>query len=418
MKLSDMIESRGAIVARMDSAHKADDNGAFESAETELRNIDAKLDRQRKIDAADRAEPGTPIHGDQKLESELHNRFSIIRAMAMQSGMTGHDYGFEREVQPELVKRANRTAEGVLVPTEIFLEKRVTTTALPAGGPGGNLIATELHGEMYFDRLRAALRVGSLGATVLNGLVGNIDIPGLKTSVTTGWVAENSALSASDAEFRKVSMTPKHAGGITELSRNMLQQTSPDIEQLVRNDFAIVLATLIDAAAISGTGASNQPLGILNTSGIGSLAMGTNGAAWTADASRDLIGKVDIANAPGTSRGFLTNNKVKVATSKLKDGQGNYFGTGADGIWAGERAEYSSNVPSNLTKGTGTNLSAVIYGDWAQLLIGYWSAFDLLVNPYESTAYAKGNVSIRAMMTCDVAVRYAEAFAASNDVIA
>lgn len=119
-----------------------------------------------------------------------------------------------------------------------------------------------------------------------------------------------------------------------------------------------------------------------------------------------------------TSRAFLTNNKVKVATSKLRDGQGNYLGYGPEGVFAGERVEFSGNVPSNLTKGTGTNLSAVLCGDWSQLLIGYWSAFDLLVNPYESTAYAKGNVSVRAMLTCDIAVRYAEAFAASTDVVA
>ena len=52
------------------------------------------------------------------------------------------------------------------------------------------------------------------------------------------------------------------------------------------------------------------------------------------------------------------------------------------------------------------------------MLSGYWSAFDLLVNPYESAAYAKGNVQVRAMMTCDIAVRYAESFSAAKDIIA
>lgn len=418
MKTSDLIEQRGAIVARMNTAHEADDNAAFGSAETELRAIDDKLNRARTIDALERAEPGNVITGDGKLETELRSRFSIVRAMALQAGITGHDYGFEREVQPDLVKRAGRAAEGILVPTEIFLEKRVLTTTTPAGGAGGNLIATELHGEMYFDRLRASLKVGSLGATVLNGLVGNIDIPGLKTSVTAGWVAENTALASSDMAFRKVSMTPKHAGGITEMSRNMLQQTSRDVEQLVRDDFAQVLASIVDAAAIAGTGTANQPLGLLNTPGIDSVALGTNGLSYSADASRDLIGKIDIADGPNTSRAFLSNNKVKTSALKLKDGQGNYLGFGPNGVFAGERVEFSSNVPSNLTKGTGANLSAVIYGDWSQLLIGYWSAFDLLVNPYESTAYAKGNVSVRAMLTCDTAVRYVEAFAATQDVVA
>ena len=416
MKTQELLEQRTAIVARMQTAHSADDDTAFNTAQTELRSIDTKLERQRTIDTLERVESGTPITGDAKLTSELRNRFSLVRAIAMQSGLGGHDFGFEREVQGELAKRAGKAPEGVLAPMELFLEKRVLTTTLPATGPGGNLVATELHGELYFDRLRAAMKVQALGATVLSGLVGNVDIPGLKTSATAGWVAENAALTASDQEYRKVSMTPKHAGAITELSRNMLQQTTPDIEMLVRNDFALLLADAVDKAAISGTGAGAQPRGILNTAGIGDVPMGTNVLAMTVDTPADVMGKVAIADAPATSRGFLTNNKVMVAAMKLKDSQGRPFGLPQ--VFQNERAEYSSNVPSNLTKGSGTNLSALIYGNWADLLIGYWSAFDLLVNPFEATAYPKGNVSVRAMLTCDVAVRYAESFSASKDIIA
>ncbi|MEP7222654.1 MAG: phage major capsid protein [Novosphingobium sp.] len=266
MKTSDLIEQRGAIVARMNTAHAADDNEAFNAAESELRSHDAKLDRARKIDAADRFETGDPIMGDAKLSGELHKRFSLVRAMAMQAGIGGHDVGFEREVQSELLKRAGKVSDGgVLVPMEVFLEKRVLTTTTPSGAVGGNLIATELHGELFFDRLRAALKVQSLGATVLSGLTGNIDIPGLKDSVTGGWVAEDTALTGSTPGFKKVSLSPKHAGGLTEISRNMLMQSSVDIENLVRNDFAQVLAAIVDRAAITGSGTGAEPKGILNT---------------------------------------------------------------------------------------------------------------------------------------------------------
>jgi HK97 family phage major capsid protein len=415
MKTNELQEQRAALLERMQSAHAGDDQNGFETAQSELKTIEDKLKRQGIIDAAERREAGTPIAGDAKLTSELRTRFSMVRAMAMQAGLSGVDFGFEREVQGELATRAGRASQGVFAPMECF-ERRVITSTLPAGGPGSNLIANELHGEMYFDTLRNAMRVQALGATVLGGLTGNIDIPGLKASATSGWVAENAALTASDAQYRKISMTPKHAGAITELSRNMLQQTSPDIEALVRADFAMILAQAVDTAAITGTGTGAQPLGILNTAGIGSVALGTNGAAMTIDTTADLIGKVAIANGPATSRGFLTNEKVQTAAMKLKDGQGRPFGLPS--VFQNERVEFSGNVPSNLAKGTGTNLSALIYGNWADLIIGYWSAFDLLVNPYEATAYAKGNVQVRAMLTCGVAVRYAESFAAAKDVIA
>ena len=212
-------------------------------------------------------------------------------------------------------------------------------------------------------------------------------------------------------------MSPKHCGGLTELSRNMLLQSSPDIEQLVRADFAAMLAHALDLAAINGSGTSNQPLGILGTSGIGSVAMGTNGAALTYDAVADLVGAVADANAEAGSLAFLTNTKVRRAAAKLKDSQNRPLGE--DVVFQSLPRAFSNQVPSNLTKGTASGIcSALIYANWADLLIGVWSELDILVNPYESTAYSKGNVQVRAMMTVDIDVRHPESFAAIKDILA
>ena len=194
-------------------------------------------------------------------------------------------------------------------------------------------------------------------------------------------------------------------------------QSSPDVEQLVRGILAQVLAQSLDAAAIAGTGASNQPRGVLNTSGIGSVAMGTNGLAVTYDAVADLMGTVADANAEAGSLAFLTNTKVRRAVAKLKDTQARPLG--AEVVFQGMPRAFSNNVPANLTKGTSSGVcSALIYGNWADLLIGLWSEIDVLVNPYESTAYSKGNVQVRAMTTCDISVRHPESFGAIQDILA
>ena len=78
--------------------------------------------------------------------------------------------------------------------------------------------------------------------------------------------------------------------------------------------------------------------------------------------------------------------------------------------------EVSNNAPSNLTKGSGTNLSAVIYGNFADLLIGMFGQLEILVDPY--TDFAKGTVGVRALQSIDIAVRHAESFAAMQDAIA
>ena len=109
------------------------------------------------------------------------------------------------------------------------------------------------------------------------------------------------------------------------------------------------------------------------------------------------------------------------AKAKAKDSQSQYllspYGAelGRSQI-AWRRLEVSNNVPSNLTKGSGTNLSAVIYGNFADLLIGMFGQLEILVDPY--TDFAKGTVGVRALQSIDIAVRHAESFAAMTDAIA
>ncbi|WP_221795668.1 phage major capsid protein [Aquisediminimonas sediminicola] len=398
MKTSDLIEQRAAIVARMTAAHESDNGEAFTAAENELRFHDAKLDRQRKIDAADRSEPGKPINGDAKLESEIRTRFNIGRAIAGAAGL-GVDWGFEREVQVELAKRAGRSAQGIYIPMEV-MEKRVLTTTA-----GAELVSTDHRPDQYINALVASSVVRGLGARVLSGLVGNVDIPRETDSPAIGWVAENAALTPDDANFDKVSLTPKHAGAMSEWSRNMLMQASPDVEALLRQMLARNLALAIDRAAILGGGA-NEPDGVLSTANIQTHAYATDLFTSTAVA----IGKADIENV-GARRAFLTTPEVREIC--LKELDANKLPVGVPAIFHNEAVTFTNQMPKTLGAGTEHGL---IYGDWSELLIGIWSEIDILVNPYEATAYSKGNISIRAMATVDTAVRNPKAFVSIEDV--
>jgi HK97 family phage major capsid protein len=194
------------------------------------------------------------------------------------------------------------------------------------------------------------------------------------------------------------------------------------------------MALGIDSAAIVGTGASGQPTGILNTAGIGSVAMGTNGAAFTNATTASTSGldqlvqlerAVDVANALNGTMYYLTNAKVVGALKQLKTQYADYLWSadrmdttaGTAGSINGYAVARSNQVPSNLTKGSGTNLSAVIFGDFSQLLIGMWGGLEILPNPYGS-GYTAGSVDIRAMQTMDLNVRHAQSFAAITDIIA
>lgn len=426
MKIKDLRDKRSKLLAELRgmSDKPAGDDGdlsteqrsRFDIAKAEIERIDAQIERQTFIDEADRRASGEPISGsgDRTFDNELR-QFSLRAAIASQVPdiAPNIDTGREREISAELQRRGMvPSSGGVMVPLAVF-EQRVITTALPGGGPGSNLVATDHLGNQFIDILRARMITRGLGARVLSGLVGNVSIPGLKASGTAEFIAENAALTGGDHEFRSVTMSPKHVGALTEFSRNMLLQTSPDIEQLIRADFADILAQGLDRASIQG-GGSNEPTGILETASIGSF----DGSTWAG-----VLGALEdlgVANADFGSLGWAMNAKIQRklrSTLKVSGDAGAGFIMESPTELAGYRAAVSNNVPSNLesadSPSTNDN-SALIFGNWSDLIVGYWSAVEILVNPFETTAYKKGNVQVRGLLTADVAVRHVESFTADT----
>ena len=128
-----------------------------------------------------------------------------------------------------------------------------------------------------------------------------------------------------------------------------------------------------------------------------------------------MIGAIDGVDG-AAARGFLTNTKIKKFAAKLKDAQGRMYAQSE--IFRNEPVTFSNQVPSNLTKGTGTALSAILYGVWADLIIGYWSAVDILANPYADSVSSKGSMLLHAFLDADVGLRHPENFAVVKDAIA
>lgn len=389
--------------------------------ETEAGTLAETERRQSFMDEMDRRAAGSQIgQGDSRFD-DLTSRVTAQDVIAAQLGATTAGAGRAREASAEMARRSGRNPEGLFWNMGAASEQRVFSTTNPSGGPGSSLIQTTVS-PTVIDRLRERVAVRRLGATVLGGLTGNLAIPRLKASATASWVAESSPITASDPQTEQVVFSPKHCGGIVEMSRNMIQQSSPDVSALIENDLAMLLAVALDQAAISG-GGSNQPSGILAAgSGINQVSGGTNGLALTWANVIALIGAVDQSNAlDGSTLAFLTNARVvksaRQTVKTLTDTSSNFIMNDPANL-AGYPLASTQNVPSNLTKGTGTGLSALIFGDFSQLFLAFWSELDLLVNPYESTAYSKGNVQVRAMMTADIRLRQPLAFAALSDVIA
>ncbi len=419
MNVRDLLERRAVIVTEMRGiTEKPAGNGGdlsteqaskFDQLKGELEGLEKRIDRQKLLDEAERRMQGETLAGtgDERFDDACRD-FSLRRAIAsMVPDLAGQiDSGRERELSVELSRRAGRPFKGLAVPMNVFhqrLERRnITSTGGSPDSGGANLIGIDHRGDLYIDALRSRLVTRRLGARVLSGLVGDVEIPKLFQSASTGWIADDTSLTGGDPVFRKVQLQPNTVGALTEFSRNILLQSSPDIEQLIRSDFAAVIARAIDIAGISGSGGT-QPTGLLN-SGISTVPAGA--PSWAK--VLQLIEAVETQNAEGS--GFTTTPKVvralrstvRVASTDSRMIQEE------PGSLAGYPLIPSTNVPGSLGS---PESDALIFGMWSDLLIGFWSELDVLVNPYESSAYARGGVKVRGLATADVVVRHAESFA-------
>ena len=343
-------------------------------------------------------------------------RYSLMRAINALANPT--DAGaqraaaFEREVSDAVAQKLGKQARGFLVPFEV--QQRDLVVGTPTAG--GNLVATDLLAGSFIDVLRNAMVLPDLGAQTLTGLVGNVAIPKQTGAATAYWVAESNAPTESQQTIGQVTMSPRTVGAWTEISRKLLLQSSIDVEAMVQTDLAAVLGLAIQQAAISGTGTSNEPAGLLKLI-TPSVAGGPDGAAPTWAHIVELESDVAVANALVENMAYLTNAKVrgKLKTTSKVSGQNGFVWESGDTPVNGYRAAVTNAVPSNLTKGAGTNLSAIIFGNFRDLVIGMWGGLDLMVDPY--TGSAAGTVRVVALQDVDVAVRYTESFATMVDAI-
>jgi HK97 family phage major capsid protein/HK97 family phage prohead protease len=343
-------------------------------------------------------------------------RYSLMRALNALANPTDaaaqRAAAFERECSDAVGVKLGKSARGFFLPHDVQKRDLVVGTA----SAGGNLVATDLLAGDFISLLRNAMVIMGMGTRMLTGLNGNIAIPRHSGAGTAYWVAESGAPTESSQTFDQVTMSPKTVGAFTDISRKLLLQSSLDVEALVQQDLATVLGLAIQQAAINGTGLSNQPSGLL-TLITPSVAGGTDGAAPTWANIVELETDVSVANADVGTLSYLTNAKVRgklKGTSKVS-GQNGFVWEGGDTPLNGYRAAVTNAVPSNLTKGTGTNLSAIVFGNFADLLIGMWGTLDLMVDPYTNST--SGTVRVVALQDVDVAVRHAESFATMVDAI-
>lgn len=385
-------EARAILAGAENRNLTAEESAKFDGLKAEIEQLEQQEARAQFLDDAERRATGTVVTGSDSL-ADLESRVSLLTVL--RAGMEGRTLtGAEAEIHAELERRHGKAQHGgILVPLAAF-EKRANTTTSAA-----DLVGTDHRADQYIGPLRDSLLVRNLGVRTLSGLVGNVSIPKWGSGLSAGWVTEGQALSESDMTFDAVTLTPHHVGGITEMSRQLIQQSAPAIEDLVRQDLSYAVAAEIDRAIIAGSGTAGQPQGLIGRAGVQTEALP---ASW--DDVLDIEQLLAAVNVNPT--GWYTSPAVLTALRKILKAPTAGSGYIATASSIGDLPASSSNAAP---------VDTAILGDWSQVLLGQWGAVEILVNPYAEVPYRRGGVLVRAFSTIDVAVRHEEAFVVAQD---
>lgn len=342
-------------------------------------------------------------------------RYSLGRALV--AAVTGNweKAGLERECSAALAKLTGRAPEGFYLPFDTFRRDFNVGTTTEAG----NLVATDLRGDLYVDALRNAIVLGGMGVRIIAGLTSNVDMPRKSSPTSLSRLTEIGSASETSPLTAKVTLSPKRVGGYVEVSKQALIQSSMALESMIRDDLLMSAAVELEDQCINGSGTSPNIQGIRNYTTIGSTTAGANGAAPTWANFVDLESACANSNAePDNLAGYVTNTKTR---GKLKQTQ---MGTNLPFIWQngaqpvnGYKVGITNNVPSNLTKGTSTTVcsAALFSSDWSMAVVGLFGAPDVIVDPYSKAD--TGQVKITLNQFSDMGIRQPAAFAKVVDLL-
>jgi HK97 family phage major capsid protein/HK97 family phage prohead protease len=357
--------------------------------------------RAAVLDKLGQATVEQPIQSQDMTQNDLGlnnkevKRFSFIKALNYLANpgdaAARRDAEFEIEVGRAAATKYERSSNGIVVPNEVL--RRDLLVDIPTAG--GNLVADELLSGSFIDLLRNRLAFAQAGVSILTGLQGNISIPRQTSAATAYWVGENVAPTESQQAIDQVNMTPKTVAAFVDYSRRLLLQSSIDVEGMIRNDLARVIALEIDRAAIYGTGSSNQPLGLVNTTGIG-----TETLAGAGTFAQLIAMETDVAsaNADVGSMRYIMNAAARGALKSTSKA-----GTEAIFVWENNEVNGYPVIVSNQLQG-----NDALFGDFSSMVMGMWSGLDLMVDPYAGAT--AGTVRVIAHQDLDVAVKQPASF--------
>ncbi len=321
---------------------------------------------------------------------------NAVRFLSNPSAQTRERAAFEIEASRAVADQLGSDPGGLYIPSDVLMQSsfmRAQNTGDATAG--GNLVAQDYRAGSFIDLLRNKMALSGVGVRILQGLKGNVDIPKQTGTGTMYWFGEDGAPQDSQAGFGLVSMTPHSAGMAIPITRRMMQQSSPDIEALVRNDLITGMALGLDKTALVGHASDDAPTSLREMILAGALE-------WAEfpheDDLIDLETAVADGNADEGALAYIYSPRTSGHLKKLRDSDGRPLNI--------EKGAIVNGYNRVRTKQIGDG--EVAFGNWSDLIIGMWSGLDLRVDT--ATKAASDGTVLRVFTDIDVAARNLESF--------
>ena len=415
-KIKALKEERGRLLGELATLQNTIEKEARSMAETEtnrLAEIEARLGAikaeveslEKLQNLAAQAAGNVASRSEEKEKANMAKEYSFKRAMEM--AITGRRDGVEGEFSAMGGDEFQRSgvsvsAHSIKIPSEVF-KRDMTVTGGTSGSEGGVNVQTSV--GSIIDVLLPKTVLNGLGVQKLSGLVGNLDLPTASTLPSAGWNTENGTATEKSPAFSKITFSPKRLAAYIQVSNQLMLQSSNSIDGYVRNWLLNAMAQSLETAAIKG-GGSNEPTGIIanasvNVTYAGGAASNSTNANGAAPVWADVVNLMKaVENANGNGVAYLTNPLVKAklqTTARQSSGvEGNFIWPSGGTDLNGYPVATTTLVPSNLSKGTSSTLSAMIFGDFSKMAIASWGGMELTVDPYSGATAGLTNVVLNA----------------------
>ena len=415
-RIKSLKEHRGAKIAELETLRTGAANRAFTAAErtkfdaveNEIKGISADIEREERATGLATSQVSVDL-GLSKKERRQYSLLKAVRSLASGKPLDG----LEAEASAAEAQRVGRDPSGVFVPAEVLATRAIDqrdpmetrANAANVASDGGYLVAQTIDTSNLVPYLRNQAVTLSLGARVISGLTGDVTIPRVTGASSVYWVSETGTITGSSATLGQIQIKPKRVGVTVNYSKQLVAQSSLDVESFVRDDIMASLAVDLDRVALNGAGAT-EPLGILNLASGDRATSVTFGATATwakAIAFESNVGTANALGLAGSQYAYVSTPATRGAWKGIAKAS-NY----PQFIWDGNTVNGYNAVATNQIPS-----DKVIFGQFSQVIFGVFAGIDVTVDPLSLAT--SGQIKLTVQQFLDCVIRQGKAFSISTD---